>query len=185
MQGGRAGWLTSTDGEPSEGTASFPWSSVWFCNLSVCLHVPKCSVNVTPNRIHIAWNIQPRARSLSYVLVLESQRKRMMLFGWQHPKWAPQAHHNKQTLPIEDWLLSLKLQACSGFILNCLLLPDDSLCETSSNPCCSMNHNSLCTLSSEACFFNSTHPCFYSLLEVFIPLGWRWRFEPPNPQQTL
>lgn len=91
-------WLAYiTDGEPSEGTASFPWSSVWFCNLLVRLHVPKCSANVTPNRIHIAWNIKPRARSPSYVLRLESERKRMILFGWQYPKWARQAHHNKQT----------------------------------------------------------------------------------------
>lgn len=143
MQGGRAGCLTLTDGEPSEGTAYFPWSSGWFCKLLVRLHVPKCSVNVTPNRIHIAWNIEPRARSPSYVLVPESQRKRMVLFAWQQPKWAHQAHHNKQTAPVEDWLLSLKLQACSGFIFKCLLLPDDSLCETSSNLCCSMNHNSV------------------------------------------
>lgn len=78
---GRAGWLTSTNGEPSEGTAPSPWSSVGLYNLLGCPHVPKCSDNVTPNWINTAWNIKPHARPFSYVLMLEAERKRRCSSG--------------------------------------------------------------------------------------------------------
>lgn len=92
---GRAGWLTSTNGEKSEGTAPFPWSSVGLYNLLGRQRVPKCSDNITPNWINTAWNIKPHSRPFSYVLMLEPERKKTMLFRRQHPKWTRRAHYNK------------------------------------------------------------------------------------------